>query len=199
MTEPEHAAPTIEIAAPKQIELHTDKHNNLTTSWNVDENLGSHNSNAVDGRSSNPFGSNTGDSNPNKETINNFTGSSEVPYLVYCSKLEGFLLPIRKHFKLVDLASTNAKLPPWNATVLLIMTTKVCTDHPYVKESVKRREESAYVDASNHSDILSGEWKDGIYFPHHSTPKFMRSIKNRPALMKARSEVFWRANYDSGR
>jgi hypothetical protein len=136
---------------------------------------------------------------------NVFTGnSSDQPYLVYCDTLEYFLLPIVKHFTLVHLLDktkrnkTNVNLPPWNATVLLIMDEQKCGDHPYVKESVQRRKDSAFLDPSKHDDTLSGEWRDGIYWPKNIGHKFMRAIKDRPALMSVRSEVFWRANYNSG-
>jgi hypothetical protein len=135
---------------------------------------------------------------------NVFTGSSsDQPYLVYCDTLEYFLLPIAKHFTLVHLLDknkknkTNVNLPPWNATVLLIMDEQKCGDHPYVKESVQRRKDSAFLDPSKHDDTLNGEWRDGIYWPKNIGHKFMRAIKDRPALMSVRSEVFWRANYNS--
>ena len=153
-------------------------------------------------------------SNKNNETINNvFTGTSEIPYMIYCEKLEGFLLPIIKHFKLVKLKNNNkndvtTSLPPWNATVLLLMEDKNCRHHPYVQEAVRRRKESDIVDiqqqhqqrGKDSSMLLNGQWRNGVYWPlydPHNKP-FMRSIKDRPALMTYRSEVFWRANYDSG-
>ena len=47
-------------------------------------------------------------------------------------------------------------------------------------------------------DLFRGQWVDGVYFPNYTnssttnTTIFMRSIHNRPALMRARGEVFWR-------
>lgn len=67
-----------------------------------------------------------------------------------------------------------------------------------------KEETLSYVDAANHTE-MNGEWRDGMYWPSYyfgqqqQQQQFMRSITDRPALMKARSEVFWRANYDSGR
>ena len=129
--------------------------------------------------------------------INAFTGSTERPYLIYCDILEGFLLPIMQHFTLVRLLDRNVTYPPWNTTALLVMDEKNCGEHPYVKEAQKRRKEAAFIDASNHVE-MNGRWNDGVYWPLHFGQKFMRSMKDRPALMGVRSEVFWRANYDSG-
>jgi hypothetical protein len=120
-----------------------------------------------------------------------------MPFLVYCDKLEEFLLPIEQHFKLVRLLDANITHPPWNATTLLMLDEKNCGQYPYVQEAKRRRKEAPYLDASNHTE-MNGEWRYGIFWPLYFGQRFMRSITERPALMNVRGEVFWRANYDSG-
>jgi hypothetical protein len=67
--------------------------------------------------------------------INVFTGSTEMPFLVYCDKhLEEFLLPIEQHFKLVRLLDANITHPPWNSTTLIMLDEKNCGQDPYVQE-----------------------------------------------------------------
>ncbi|KAL3768426.1 hypothetical protein ACHAWO_000338 [Cyclotella atomus] len=66
--------------------------------------------------------------------VNVFTGSTEMPFLVYCDKLEEFLLPIEQHFKLVRLLDANITHPPWNATTLIMLDEKNCGQDPYVQE-----------------------------------------------------------------
>ena len=114
----------------------------------------------------------------------------EKPHLVICAKIEEYLLPIAKYFEIHRLIDGYNGVPPWNATTLILVDNPLCANDPYIKESFRRRLESPFVDTSSH-DKLNGKWKDGVYFPN-TTKKFMRIIKDRPALMRARGEVFWR-------
>eukprot|EP00804_Cyclotella_cryptica_P011163 CCRYP_007702-RE/>CCRYP_007702-RE protein AED:0.04 eAED:0.04 QI:3750/1/1/1/0.71/0.62/8/190/1362 len=61
-----------------------------------------------------------------------------------------------------------------------------------MKESIKRRRESPFIDISNHVKELKGQWKLGVYWPSVREKKFMRVLRDRPALMSIRGEVFWR-------
>lgn len=113
-------------------------------------------------------------------------------HLVVCTKIEEFLRPIAQYFEIHRLYDGYNGVPPWNATVLLLVDNPLCKDHPYVKASFRRKLESPFVDASTHANELNGKWKNGVYFPPVSSKKFMRAIKDRPALIRARGEVFWR-------
>jgi hypothetical protein len=119
---------------------------------------------------------------------------SEKPHLVICAKTEEYLLPIAKYFTIHRLIDGYNGLPPWNSSTLLLVDSPLCADDPYIKESFARRSKAPFVDTSH--DVLNGKWNQGVYFPN-TTKKFMREIKDRPALMRARGEVFWRnANTD---
>jgi hypothetical protein len=122
--------------------------------------------------------------------------SLDKPHLVICAKTEEHLLPIAKYFTIHRLIDGFNGVPPWNATTLLLVDNPWCADDPYVKESIRRRLESPFVDPSAHENELNGEWKLGVYFPKIATKmkQFMRTLQDRPALMRANGEVFWRNN-----
>lgn len=117
--------------------------------------------------------------------------SSEKPHLVICAKTEEYLLPIAKYFTIHRLIDGYNGLPPWNSSTLLLVDSPLCADNPYINESFARRLNSPFLDTSSHMDLLNGQWNQGVYFPN-TTKMFMRVVKDRPVLMRAREEAFWR-------
>lgn len=78
-------------------------------------------------------------------------------HLVVCTKIEEFLRPIAQYFEIHRLYDGYNGVPPWNATVLLLVDNPLCKDHPYVKASFRRKLESPFVDASTHANELNGK------------------------------------------
>ena len=98
------------------------------------------------------------------------------------------------NFTLIRL-NKNGIPPPWNATVFLqIMHKNTCANHPYVVESIERRIKSPFLDALALFTNRTGEWNNGVHWPHISV---VRTIQERPAIVGFRGEVFWRDNYGS--
>ena len=120
------------------------------------------------------------------------------PHLVTCIRNEEYLLPIAKYFTIHRLMDGFNGVPPWNATAYLLMDDPywyLCQHHEYVQEALRRREMSPLVNVSKDDlRLFRGQWIDGVYFPNYTnkTTTYMRSIQDRPVLMRARGEVFWR-------
>lgn len=122
---------------------------------------------------------------------------SAKPYLVICHKFDDWIYPISQHFKILRII--DGDLPPWNATALLLHEDVFCENHTYVKEAVRRRGLARYLDESSRVDWMSG-WNDGVFWPGAATlqsTNALRSIVNRPALVRVQGEVFWRNKGDS--
>ncbi|KAL3797260.1 hypothetical protein HJC23_004552 [Cyclotella cryptica] len=125
------------------------------------------------------------------EFIQTPTASSK-PYLVVCHRMEDWFYPVSDYFTILRIA--DGELPPWNATVLLLPDDKFCAEHPYVKEAIKRRNEAPFLDTQgDNSPKLYNGWNDGVFWPESiKSTKVLRLLKDRPALVRLRGEVFWR-------
>ena len=113
---------------------------------------------------------------------------ADRPFLVVCDNVDNSLTPIFSNFTVVRL-NKNEQPPPWNATVFL--HGERCTDQPYVKEAMERRKSSPFLVAPNQT---SASWIQGVRWPN-STKKYLRAIRERPAIIKTYGEVFWRIHY----
>ena len=121
---------------------------------------------------------------------------STKPFLVVCHIINDWIFPLGEYFTVIRIV--DGELPPWNATVMLLHEDSYCEEHPYVKEAIRRREKSEYLDTTYDSARFYKGWKDGVFWPDAtSSNKFIRSIKDRPALVRVRGEVFWRNNDES--
>lgn len=79
--------------------------------------------------------------------------------------------------------------------MLLLHEDVFCENHTYVREAIRRRRYSDFLDGTT-SPLWEG-WKDGVYWPKGMKVTQLRSIQNRPALVGIRGEVFWRNKGDS--
>ncbi|KAL7537627.1 hypothetical protein ACHAXR_007973 [Thalassiosira sp. AJA248-18] len=112
------------------------------------------------------------------------------------------LYPTFSNFTVIRL-SKNETPPPWNATAFLHIEKK-CANHPYVVESIERRNRSPFLVASNRSahemehDYDLSLWVHGVHWPAFSanSNKYLRVIRDRPAIIGMRTEVFWRGQYE---
>ncbi|KAL7484251.1 hypothetical protein ACHAW6_009891 [Cyclotella cf. meneghiniana] len=119
---------------------------------------------------------------------------SSKPYLIVCHRMEDWFYPVSNHFTILRIA--DGELPPWNATALLLHEDVFCADHPYVKEAIRRRTEAPFLfDATNSPPGSFDGWKHGVFWPESlNSAKSLRVLKDRPALVRLRGEVFWRNN-----
>jgi hypothetical protein len=124
---------------------------------------------------------------------------AKLPYLVVCHRIDDWIYPISSHFKILRII--DGEVPPWNATALLLHEDVFCENHTYVKEAVRRRGLAPYLDTSDgkiHDTIMFRGWKDGVFWPEAlQSAQVLKSIVNRPALVRIRGEVFWRNKGDS--
>jgi hypothetical protein len=117
---------------------------------------------------------------------------SNQPYLVVCHRISDWIYPISRHFKILRII--DGEVPPWNSTALLLHEDTFCENHTYVKEAVRRRGLARYLDTD---DLMNG-WNNGVFWPEAlQSTQVLRSIQNRPALVRIRGEVFWRNKGDS--
>ena len=79
--------------------------------------------------------------------------------------------------------------------MMLLHEDVFCENHTYVREAVRRRQHADFMEGSSVS--LWAGWKDGVHFPKDMNVTQLRSIQNRPALVRMRGEVFWRNKDDS--
>jgi hypothetical protein len=124
------------------------------------------------------------------------TEPTDKPYLVVCHRMEDWFYPISGYFKILRII--DGEVPPWNATALLLHEDVYCENHTYVKEAVRRKGLAAFVDtSSNNIEVFKG-WNDGVFWPETlQSTQVLKSIIDRPALVKMRGEVFWRHKDDS--
>lgn len=134
--------------------------------------------------------------------------ASGRPYLVVCDSVDNSLRPYFDGFTVVRL-NKKEEPPPWNATAFL--HGEHCKDNPYVKEAVRRREKSPfYAPAPEGDDSFPSSarrddddddddsgWVHGVHWPSfaNNSTKYLRAIRDRPAILKVYGEVFWRAAY----
>jgi len=128
--------------------------------------------------------------------------ASSSQFLVVCNNVDNSLTPIFDNFTIVRL-NMKDEPPPWNATVFLHYD-EGCKSHPYVKESLERRNQSPLLDYHNFSSSIieqtSGLWVNGVHWPQFSSANdtpYLRVIHDRPAIFKTYGEVFWRMHYGS--
>lgn len=128
----------------------------------------------------------------------------QTKFLVVCYKVDPSLIPIfDNNFTIIRLMKKRRanKPPPWNATVFL--HGEYCADHPYVVESMIRRDRSPYLVAAtnNHSstnnDNDGSSWAHGVRWPNYSmnATNYLRAIQDRPAIIRLYGEVNWRMQY----
>jgi len=128
--------------------------------------------------------------------------ASSSQFLVVCNNVDNSLMPIFDNFTIVRL-NMKDEPPPWNATVFLHYD-EGCKSHPYVIESLERRNQSPLLDYHNFSSSIieqtSGLWVNGVHWPQFSSANdtpYLRVIHDRPAIFKTYGEVFWRMHYGS--
>ena len=113
-----------------------------------------------------------------------------------CDHVDGPIAHMFSNFTVVRL-NKNETPPPWNSTAFL--HGQGCADHPYVVESMERRKHAPYLVASA-SSILdrSSLWVHGVRWQDFSSnsTKYLRVIRDRPALIRILGEVFWRTHYE---
>ena len=120
--------------------------------------------------------------------------TSSKPYLVICHKFHDWIYSVSNHFTILRII--DGELPPWNATTMLIHEDSFCENHTYVKEAIRRRKAAAHLDINDVS--FHTGWKDGVFWPDGmQSTKTLQSIKDRPALVRRRGEVFWRNKFDT--
>lgn len=146
---------------------------------------------------------------------NNNNNNNNKPYLVVCHRMEDWFYPMSRQFTIVRIM--DGELPPWESTTLLLTHDHWCDEHSYVKEALRRREVADYlqdnvnVGAMDHNNnttnttatVSMGGWNHGVYWPalqssdNKGLKAMMKSIRNRPALVDVRGEVFWRNKGDT--
>lgn len=93
--------------------------------------------------------------------------ASGSQFLVVCNNVDNSLTPIFDNFTIIRLNMKDDP-PPWNATVFLHYD-EGCKSHPYVKESLERRNQSPLLDYHNFSSSIieqtSGLWVNGVHWP----------------------------------
>jgi len=112
--------------------------------------------------------------------------ASSSQFLVVCNNVDNSLTPIFDNFTIIRL-NMKDEPPPWNATVFLHYD-EGCKSHPYVKESLERRNQSPLLDYHNFSSSIieqtSGLWVNGVHWPQFSSANdtpYLRVIHDRPA------------------
>jgi len=117
------------------------------------------------------------------------------PFLVVCHNVGDVLLPMFSNFTVIRLGKEDDP-PPWNATVFLYG--EQCADHPYVAESIERRRRSPFLVAPKlPPSSEQSKQIHGVNWPNFSvnSTKYLRIIRERPAIIKIMGEVFWRSHY----
>lgn len=127
------------------------------------------------------------------------------PTLVVCDNGDEAvraLAPAIANFTIVRL-NKGEKPPPWNHTDPVFLHFNKCIEHPYVKEAKERRRNSPYLVAPRlpppaaTDEGEGGAWLNGVRFPSfagNATP-YLRVARDRPILLRALGEVFWRDIY----
>ena len=123
----------------------------------------------------------------------NSTDTGEPHYLVVCKKAESYFLPVLSKFKVIRLEMGDDP-PPWNAKALL--HAEDCKTNPYVVEAMERRKRAPFLVAPTMSDTRP-EVVYGVRWPSFGVndTSWLRTIHDRPAIVKNLGEVFWRRLY----
>lgn len=85
--------------------------------------------------------------------------ASPGPFLVVCDNMNPALAPMFSNFTLVRLKH-NETPPEWSSVAFL--EPGKCNDHPYVKEAMRRREQSSFLTAPEVSSVENGTWLHGV-------------------------------------
>jgi len=119
--------------------------------------------------------------------------AGEPHYLVVCRKVESYFLPVLSKFKVIRLEMGDNP-PPWNAKAIL--HAEKCMTNPYVVEALERRKRAPFLAAPTMSDT-SPAVVYGVRWPSFgvNNTKYLRTIHDRPAIVKYLGEVFWRRLY----
>eukprot|EP01082_Thalassiosira_pseudonana_P007141 g7109.t1 g7109 contig23:1889206-1890636(-) len=130
------------------------------------------------------------------------------PFVVVCRTIPSEIYPMFSNFTLIHLKMKGGvAIPPWNATVFIVLDMKDknnCNNHPYYLEAFERRKNSPLLVTLNvQTSNATGEWYEGVHWPKFSSQSdpsksaYLRGIKDRPAIVRVRGEVFWRDMYGS--
>jgi hypothetical protein len=137
----------------------------------------------------------------NKDTKPKTLFPNGTAYLVVCN--ENKMLLGVENFQIIRLMK-NEEPPPWDAIAFLQAPRNEpkCEKHEYVMEAIARRNSSPFFVSENKEDFKEegrrSEWVHGVHWSSVSMEnnKYLRTIRNRPAIFHVRGEVFWRSYYE---